>query len=1529
MSTGPSVSTAASSEDEKKEHRLVDVMFLCDEWKSSKGGLSTFNREFAINLAETTTGSMKIHCYVSKSDDRDREDAKQHGVNLVTARSVPGSSDPFECLKFPPSELPNPQLVIGHGRKLGSPAYSLMQYTKCKWIQFVHVYCEDLGKYKKTTAVATDTIEENEKKHKMEIDLCKVADAVVAVGSRLQQKYSRSLPNVKVEIITPGIFEKFSSESQFAIHRSDVKNFNVFLFGRATFEDLSLKGYDIVANAIGSLGKRFELKFVGSSPGEHQKVEQWFLDNTRINRNQLTIRGYCSDPEELRTMFYQSDLVALPSRTDGFGLVALEAVSAGIPILVSGESGIAEALREVKGGKTVIVELDEDTDEWARRISKMAKKSAEEREAKARRLRKNYRKVYSWRVECEKFKGMIAKVMENANDDEIDVGVEVEDLKPAKSKNQTTTSSMESAECQMDELLKSSAESTMVGSVSHPGTESLPEIREKFFYLVGKRYLQTMKPQSKKEYDEFIDYLQKLGAIMTRVRRGSLVITVKCESLQILEDLWKDYSSGHLGEVVQNCFVTEKILKELNLAELRLKTTIDTEDYNACKVYFEKVAHREQEELLDLKLQRMKGIPPLTAIPTTGHEEELEEPTEKIGNWEEPEDPPVKFRRMEGFSPFHEMSTIGQEKGGEELEETLKATWPLLGPSTSDLKEELEELRLKPQGMEDQKLNIKVDVEHVKLADHDTCSTASVSTMEPAECQKVSIASGARRKRPSDTDLEDVQPLEKKVLCLIAMNYLHTTPPESRDECNEFQEYLLDMKVHITCVSVGSLVITVKCNSLKSLEELWEDYSCGLLGKMVRDCFVTEKILKELNLAELKLKTTMDIEEYNACKLYFEKNAPRGALSSEFHPISSTSKSSQKQEELKKWKQKTKIEKTEKMKGTPPLTVISTTGKRKELDESTGKTVTSPSAVYFTTGHEKEKILRHETMKLQEKKGTSLSTKLSTVGHGKELEGKLKTMKLQEEKSILPLFEEEPEGLLMKLQRRKGSSPSVVLPPAGQKKELEERQKTMKIQGEKGSLPSPPLPTTDLEEKLEEVCVELMRLRKEGTLVVPESSTSYLVKKLAELRMELIRVRMEGTLPPPELFTAKLEKELKVLHAKLPRQSWEDSRLLISTFNRDVKELLRKLQEKRMEALENTMYPIIRSGLAKFDVSLPEELQSYVSYLFNESAKLGLRKRALHSLNAVEELQEAVDEYELKTFLSIHIREGAWQVALLFMDELSYNKLPWDWFFDAWYRWEEEEEIIGLSLYSSTSGILKAWPTEYDPDLVTLCKAITDRDWKVTGLILSCSRISEEGLKNLCTALTQGELYCLTLYRNGLQSQRLEHLCEVLISRDCNLTSLNVSGNWLGDEGIMCLCNVLTSVDCKLTSLNVSDSRLGDEEIMQLFTVLTSSNCTLTRLNVSLNRAGDRAVKDFARALTNKNCALTSLDISCNQIRDEGIKYLCKASTDPNCKLRSLDLRWNGKVTDAGKQCLSEAITGTDWEVRGGLTLSRSIKSEA
>jgi len=40
--------------------------------------------------------------------------------------------------------------------------------------------------------------------------------------------------------------------------------------------------------------------------------------------------------------------------------------------------------------------------------------------------------------------------------------------------------------------------------------------------------------------------------------------------------------------VVQRCFVTEEILTESSLAELKLQTTISDEDYKACKIYFKK-----------------------------------------------------------------------------------------------------------------------------------------------------------------------------------------------------------------------------------------------------------------------------------------------------------------------------------------------------------------------------------------------------------------------------------------------------------------------------------------------------------------------------------------------------------------------------------------------------------------------------------------------------------------------------------------------------------------------------------------------------------------------------------------------------------------------------------------------------------------------------------------------------------------------------------------------------------------------------
>ena len=76
-------------------------------------------------------------------------------------------------------------------------------------------------------------------------------------------------------------------------------------------------------------------------------------------------------------------------------------------------------------------------------------------------------------------------------------------------------------------------------------------------------------------------------------------------------------------------------------------------------------------------------------------------------------------------------------------------------------------------------------------------------------------------------------------------------------------------------------------------------------------------------------------------------------------------------------------------------------------------------------------------------------------------------------------------------------------------------------------------------------------------------------------------------------------------------------------------------------------------------------------------------------------------------------------MVLLFMDELPTRKLPWDWNREVWDEDEDEDkEMFSIPLYSSTSGILKAWPTECAPDFITLRKAIKNWCWCSPGYLM-------------------------------------------------------------------------------------------------------------------------------------------------------------------------------------------------------------------
>ena len=118
---------------------------------------------------------------------------------------------------------------------------------------------------------------------------------------------------------------------------------------------------------------------------------------------------------------------------------------------------------------------------------------------------------------------------------------------------------------------------------------------------IGDRFIQKIPPSDEKGFKGFLQYMEKVRqAIVVDVKTGSLIITVRCTSLRVLDDLWRDYCTGHLQEVAQRYLVTEDILQQLGLDSVQLTLTISEEEYKACRNNFFKNEGMNKKKILSI-----------------------------------------------------------------------------------------------------------------------------------------------------------------------------------------------------------------------------------------------------------------------------------------------------------------------------------------------------------------------------------------------------------------------------------------------------------------------------------------------------------------------------------------------------------------------------------------------------------------------------------------------------------------------------------------------------------------------------------------------------------------------------------------------------------------------------------------------------------------------------------------------------------------------------------------------------------------
>jgi glycosyltransferase involved in cell wall biosynthesis len=168
-----------------------------------------------------------------------------------------------------------------------------------------------------------------------------LCDGIIAVSNAAQVvAVNAGVPANRIEIIPTGVELR---ELPDAAQRSEARkawhlnpgDFAVGHLGAFTPE----KGQDVAAEACASLRSRLPgLRMILAGEGP--------LRSTLPSSGSLLLPGHIEDPLALLAAL---DVFIMPSRSEGWGLAALEAMAAGLPVIASNTGGLREI---VEAGKT-------------------------------------------------------------------------------------------------------------------------------------------------------------------------------------------------------------------------------------------------------------------------------------------------------------------------------------------------------------------------------------------------------------------------------------------------------------------------------------------------------------------------------------------------------------------------------------------------------------------------------------------------------------------------------------------------------------------------------------------------------------------------------------------------------------------------------------------------------------------------------------------------------------------------------------------------------------------------------------------------------------------------------------------------------------------------------------------------------------------------------------------------------------------------------------------------------------------------
>lgn len=365
------------------KHRIIFVM---NRWDSSKGGIQTVNRELLLALARSRS-DLECIAVVTFAEQSEVEQAFNNNVTLIHGQTPDDWTPVLMSERFRDMEAESVIAVVGHASFSGSAANQLRGFwfpNACA-VQFIHMdpmRTEGAKEAKRNSFVAS-----REAKLAAELEIARNADVVFCVGPRLYRVtkdifLAHQLPHERVRRIDCGI----SADQQ--VREAAPQQPTVVCLGRT--ESITVKGLDIFAYTAGLIdlqwrtnpitkSKLVRPRYIVRGAEEHPEALQERLAALAAEIGgspEIVVRPYTTDKDSLNADLRGATAFLMPSREEGFGLVACEAMSFGAPIIVSEQSGIAELILETarqtgQDFSSCIVDMSGDPKEIAARFAEL------------------------------------------------------------------------------------------------------------------------------------------------------------------------------------------------------------------------------------------------------------------------------------------------------------------------------------------------------------------------------------------------------------------------------------------------------------------------------------------------------------------------------------------------------------------------------------------------------------------------------------------------------------------------------------------------------------------------------------------------------------------------------------------------------------------------------------------------------------------------------------------------------------------------------------------------------------------------------------------------------------------------------------------------------------------------------------------------------------------------------------------------------------------------------------------------------